>query len=41
MAALEVDQGSDKELILQELLRAAAISRHSIIMDNITRLGNS
>jgi Flp pilus assembly protein TadD len=41
MAALEIDEGSDKNLILQELLRAAAISRHDIIMDNITRLGNS
>lgn len=40
-AALEIDQGGDKVLILQELLRAAAVSRHDIILDNITRLGNS
>ncbi len=41
MAALEIDQGSDKSLILRELWRAAAISRHAIIMDNITRIGDS
>jgi Flp pilus assembly protein TadD len=38
MAALEFDQGGDKKLILQELLRAAAVSRHGVIIDNITQL---
>jgi Flp pilus assembly protein TadD len=41
MAVLEFDQGSDKELILQELMRAAAVSRHGAVAENITRLENS
>lgn len=38
MAALDFDRGTDRDLILQELLRAAAISRHGVIIDNITHL---
>jgi Flp pilus assembly protein TadD len=41
MAALEFDQGGDKSLILQELMRAAAVSRHGAVVDNITRVENS